>query len=306
MSGTALAGAGLHMSGTASADSGLHMSDTALAGAELAVGWPPNAATFRRPLPGQAAVAGPGPTTATTSGRRRAGRRPRRRTRRAARGDRVGAGQLADQQRRPGAEGGGSDQLRPARGRCGPAAARPGWPRPCGAPGGSRRTWCTRNTRAPSQAQIAVVASVPVSRPAGGWSSVSPTKSLLDSDTSTGQPVAGHLAEPPGHLQRLPGVLAEVVRRVDHDPVRVHPGRHRPRRPGPACGPGRRPSRRRRPPGTAGSAAPAGRRARRPARRRTRRPPRAAPDPGRPRCRSAGRRLPGRPPGPPRAARCPR
>ena len=30
------------------------------------------------------------------------------------------------------------------------------------------RTWCTRNTRAPSQAQMAVVASVPVSRPVGG------------------------------------------------------------------------------------------------------------------------------------------
>ncbi len=46
-----------------------------------------------------------------------------------------------------------------------------------------------KNTR-PSQADTAVVASVPSSRSLTGRSSVSPTKSLLDSETSTGQPVS--------------------------------------------------------------------------------------------------------------------
>ena len=44
--------------------------------------------------------------------------------------------------------------------------------------------------RAPASAQTAVAARVPVSRSPTGRSSVSPTKSLLDSETSTGQPVA--------------------------------------------------------------------------------------------------------------------
>ena len=50
-------------------------------------------------------------------------------------------------------------------------------------------TSCTRYTRAPSQADTAVVARVPSRRSLTGWSRVSPTKSLLDRDTSTGQPV---------------------------------------------------------------------------------------------------------------------
>lgn len=51
-------------------------------------------------------------------------------------------------------------------------------------------TSCTRYTCAPSHADTAVVASVPTSRSLTGRSSVSPTKSLLDSDTSTGHPVS--------------------------------------------------------------------------------------------------------------------
>ena len=51
-------------------------------------------------------------------------------------------------------------------------------------------TWCTRNIRAPCQAATAVAASVPYSRSSTDRSSVSPTKSLLDIATSTGQPVA--------------------------------------------------------------------------------------------------------------------
>jgi hypothetical protein len=47
-----------------------------------------------------------------------------------------------------------------------------------------------RKIRAPSHALTAVVASVPVSRSSTGRSSVSPTKSLRDSATNTGQPVA--------------------------------------------------------------------------------------------------------------------
>ena len=53
----------------------------------------------------------------------------------------------------------------------------------------SATSWA-RKTRAPCQAQTAVAASVPVSRSSTGRSRVSPTKSLLDSATSTGQPVA--------------------------------------------------------------------------------------------------------------------
>ena len=51
-------------------------------------------------------------------------------------------------------------------------------------------TSCTRYTCAPLKAQIAVEARVPVSRSPTGRSRVSPTKSLFDNDTSTGQPVA--------------------------------------------------------------------------------------------------------------------
>lgn len=51
-------------------------------------------------------------------------------------------------------------------------------------------TSCTRYTRAPSHADTAVVASVPSTRSLTGLSSVSPTKSLLDSETSTGHPVS--------------------------------------------------------------------------------------------------------------------
>ena len=60
------------------------------------------------------------------------------------------------------------------------------------------------------------------SRSSTGRSSVSPTKSLLDRATSTGQPVADQLVQPAGELQRVPGVLAEVVRRVDQDAVRAY------------------------------------------------------------------------------------
>ena len=38
----------------------------------------------------------------------------------------------------------------------------------------------------------------------------------------------GELVKPPGDLERVPGVLAEVVGRVDDDPVGRHPGRQRP------------------------------------------------------------------------------
>lgn len=51
-------------------------------------------------------------------------------------------------------------------------------------------TSCTRYTRAPSQADTAVVARVPRTRSFTGRSSVSPTKSLLERDTSTGHPVS--------------------------------------------------------------------------------------------------------------------
>ena len=63
-----------------------------------------------------------------------------------------------------------------------------------------------------------------------GRSRVSPTKSLFDSATSTGQPVADQLVEPAGELQRVPGVLAEVVRRVDEDAVRAYAQRRPPAR----------------------------------------------------------------------------
>lgn len=51
-------------------------------------------------------------------------------------------------------------------------------------------TSCTRYTCAPSHADTAVVASVPITRSLTGLSRVSPTKSLLESETRTGQPVA--------------------------------------------------------------------------------------------------------------------
>ncbi len=51
-------------------------------------------------------------------------------------------------------------------------------------------TSCTRYTCAPSHAETAVVASVPNTRSFTGLSSVSPTKSLLERETSTGQPVS--------------------------------------------------------------------------------------------------------------------
>ena len=88
-------------------------------------------------------------------------------------------------------------------------------------------------------------------------------------------PGGGQVRRPPGQLQRMPGVLAEVVRRVDEDPVRAHPGRHRPLGlPRSATRSPRRPRRGGRS-GAAGAAAPARRRARRPGRGRAR-PPRAA------------------------------
>ena len=48
---------------------------------------------------------------------------------------------------------------------------------------------CARNTRAPNQAATAVAARVPDSRSSTGMFKVSPTKSLRDMLTSTGQPV---------------------------------------------------------------------------------------------------------------------
>src|SRR5580658_7675040 len=80
-------------------------------------------------------------------------------------------------------------------------------------------TWWARNTRAPSQAQTVVAARVPASRSSTGAPVVSPTKSLFDTDTRLGQP--------PGDLQGVPGVLAEVMRRIDEDPVAFHPCRQR-------------------------------------------------------------------------------
>ena len=52
------------------------------------------------------------------------------------------------------------------------------------------RTSCARKIRAPSHAPTAVTASVPASRSSTGAPSVSPTKSLRDADSRTGQPVA--------------------------------------------------------------------------------------------------------------------
>ena len=91
---------------------------------------------------------------------------------------------------------------------------------PCRAPGGSRAPGGRGTPGRPARPTTAVAASVPSSRWSTGRSRVSPTKSLLDSATSTGQPVADQLVEPAGELQRVPGVLAEVVRRVDEDAVR--------------------------------------------------------------------------------------
>src|SRR6185437_11217148 len=51
-------------------------------------------------------------------------------------------------------------------------------------------TLCARNTVAPCQAHTAVADSVPSTRCSSGRSSASPTKSLFDNETSTGQPVA--------------------------------------------------------------------------------------------------------------------
>src|SRR6476660_3597324 len=51
-------------------------------------------------------------------------------------------------------------------------------------------TLWARNTWAPCHAQMAVVASVPSNRSPRGRASASPTKSLFDTETSTGQPVA--------------------------------------------------------------------------------------------------------------------
>ncbi len=80
--------------------------------------------------------------------------------------------------------------VRPGRAPSGPAGARPGCSPPCPASAASPGR-CARGRRGrPSQAQTAVVARVPSSRSSSGRSSVSPTKSLFDSDTSTGQPVA--------------------------------------------------------------------------------------------------------------------
>jgi len=54
---------------------------------------------------------------------------------------------------------------------------------------------------------------------------------ILVRDRDQHRPAGRHqLSRPPGQLQRVPRVLAEVVRRVDDDPIGAHPRRDRPPR----------------------------------------------------------------------------
>ena len=226
----------------------------------------------------QSRVSAPTPTTAISVGRARDQGRDRLTARLAQLGrHRVEPGELAGKQRRRRAQGGSGDHG------SGQSPDRPGW-RPVprdrrhhvdhlarlgrpDAPGRSGR----RATRRPTWP--------PACRPAAAraaGSSVSPTKSLFDSDTSTGQPVAvisrSRLVTSSECQVFLPKSCAASM--IDRGRRARQP---RPRA-APAAAPARArpPSRRCRRPGTAVSAAAAGRRARRPARRRTRpRPPRA-------------------------------
>ena len=118
----------------------------------------------------------------------------------------------------------------------------------------SATSW-TRYTCAPSHAETAVVASVPthplLDRPVEGLA-----HEVLVGQRHQHRPARlHHLAEPPGRLQAVPGVLPEVVPGIDQDRLpRAPPGTRR-ARPGRASPAGCRPSRRRRRPGAAGSAA---------------------------------------------------
>ena len=85
-------------------------------------------------------------------------------------------------------------------------------------------TSCARNTRAPSQALTAVAASVPVSRSSSGTSRVSPTKSLFDSATSTGQPVATSSSSRRVASSECRVFLPKSWPGVDQHALAVHPG----------------------------------------------------------------------------------
>src|SRR5690606_26580020 len=98
------------------------------------------------------------------------------------------AGDTGQQQRSAGDGGSGDDHASPLTMRAGGRT-----PRVTATMSSTCRvsgTLCARNTSAPCQAQSAVTASVPINRSPTGRPSDSPTKSLLDSDTSTGQPVS--------------------------------------------------------------------------------------------------------------------
>ena len=96
---------------------------------------------------------------------------------------------------------------------------------------------------------------MPISRSPTGRASDSPTKSLFDSETSTGQPVATISASRRVTSSECQRVLAEVVSRVDQHDCRGRPRAPRPVRPRRPCRRGRRPSRRRTRSDAAGCAA---------------------------------------------------
>ena len=144
-------------------------------------------------------------------------------------------------------------------------------------------TSCARNNRAPSQAETAVAASAPsAGRPAAVERLA---EELLPGQATEHRPArVHHLVEAPGDLQRVLGVLPEVVRGVDQDAVRADArATARSARPVTVATTSATTSSSR--PGAAGCAAGAHRCARRPGPRRSPRPPPALRVGAHPTCR---------------------
>src|ERR1700722_62947 len=192
-----------------------------------AAGSPPNAATFSRPSPGHGPVPGPGPTTATTSGRSRSSV----------------ATASAQAARSSGSTGSAPVSSRTSSGGPGQSAALVitiSSGQPADGPGGRLLTLDRghHGQHFPGLTDLMHSEDAGTQPGADGRGGQRPGQPLvrgnvqrLPDEVLVGQghqhrPAGGHhLAQPPGDLQRLPGVLAEVVGRVDQDPGRVHSGR---------------------------------------------------------------------------------
>ena len=118
--------------------------------------------------------------------------------------------------------------------RRGRARAGPGSPRSSAPRRRSARTSCIRTMRAPFRMQTTIAAIDPSSRCPCSRSIDSPMKSLFDTAASIGQPEQAELVEPAGQLERVQGVLVEVVAGIDDQPVAAAPPPLRHARPAPA------------------------------------------------------------------------